>query len=83
MFEYFENQVGDLSIPVFEQPENNPDFQELAELGKEAHQIWRDRYSIITAYQTKSSTISSYTEISATHYHTQHHRRLQRRCRMH
>ena len=69
MFEYFENQVGDLPIPVFEQPENNSDFQELAELGKEAHQIWRDRYSIITAYQTKSSAIP-YTEVAATHYHS-------------
>lgn len=69
MFEYFANQVGDLPIPVFEQPENNPDFQELAKLGKEAHQIWRDRYSIITAYQTKSSAIP-YTEVAATHYHS-------------
>jgi type I restriction-modification system DNA methylase subunit len=68
MFEYFENQVGDIPIPVFEQPEDNPDFQELAQLGKEAHQIWRDRYSIITAYQTKSSAIP-YTEVSASHYH--------------
>ena len=69
MFEYFENQVGDLPIPVFEQPENNPDFQELAQLGKEAHQIWRDRYSIITTYQAKSSAIP-YTEVPATHYHS-------------
>jgi len=68
MFEYFANQVGDLPIPVFENPEDNPDFQELAQLGKEAHQIWRDRYSIITAYQSKSSAIP-YTEVSATHYH--------------
>lgn len=69
MFEYFENQVGDLPIPVFENPESNPDFQELAELGKEAHQIWRDRYSIITTYQAKSSAITS-TEVTATHYHS-------------
>jgi type I restriction-modification system DNA methylase subunit len=69
MFEYFENQVGDLPIPVFENPENNPDFQELAELGKEAHQIWRDRYSIVTTYQAKSSAIP-YSEVSATHYHS-------------
>ncbi len=69
MFEYFENQVGDLPIPVFEQPESNRDFQELAELGKEAHQIWRDRYAIITAYQAKSSAIP-YTEVSAIHYHS-------------
>jgi type I restriction-modification system DNA methylase subunit len=69
MFEYFENQVGDLPIPVFENPENNPDFQELAELGKEAHQIWRDRYSIVTTYQANSSAIP-YTEVSATHYHS-------------
>ena len=69
MFEYFANQVGDLPIPVFEQPENNPDFQELAELGKEAHQIWRDRYSIITAYQNKSSAIP-FTEVAAAHYHS-------------
>ncbi|MGB3207222.1 MAG: N-6 DNA methylase [Crinalium sp.] len=69
MFEYFENQVGDLPIPVFEQPENNPDFQELAELGKEAHQVWRDRYAIVTAYQAKSTAIP-YTEVSAIHYHS-------------
>jgi type I restriction-modification system DNA methylase subunit len=69
MFEYFENQVGDLPIPVFEQPENNPDFQELAQLGKEAHQIWRDRYSIVTTYQAKSSAIP-YTEVTATYYHS-------------
>ena len=68
MFEYFPYQIGYLPIPVFENPENNPDFQELAELGKEAHQIWRDRYSIITTYQAKSSAIP-YTEVSATHYH--------------
>lgn len=69
MFEYFENQVGDLPIPIFEQPENNPDFQELVQLGKEAHQIWRDRYSLITTYQAKSSAIP-YTEVTATHYHS-------------
>jgi len=69
MFEYFANQVGDLPIPVFENPENNSDFQELAKLGKEAHQIWHDRYSVITTYQAKSSAIP-YTEVSATYYHS-------------
>jgi len=68
MFEYFENQVGDLPIPVFENPEQNSDFQTLAELGKEAHQIWRDRYAIVTTYQAKASAIP-YTEVPATHYH--------------
>ncbi len=68
MFEYFENQVGDLPIPVFENPEQNPDFQALAKLGKEAHQVWSDRYSIITTYQAKSSAIP-YTEVAAAHYH--------------
>jgi hypothetical protein len=68
MFEYFANQVGDLPIPVFENPEQNSDFQTLAELGKEAHQIWRDRYEIVTTYQAKASAIP-YTEVPATHYH--------------
>jgi len=68
MFEYFANQVDDLPIPVFENPEQNPDFQTLAELGKEAHQIWRDRYAIVTTYQAKSSAIP-FSEVPATHYH--------------
>ncbi|MBD2552140.1 N-6 DNA methylase [Limnothrix sp. FACHB-708] len=69
MFEYFENQVGNIPIPVFEEPENNSNFQELAQLSKEAHQIWRDRYSIITTYQAKLSAMP-YTEVAATHYHS-------------
>jgi hypothetical protein len=66
MFEYFENQVGDLPIPDL--AEDDLDFQTLAQLGKEAHQVWSDRYQIITTYQTKASSIP-YHEVSAIHYH--------------
>jgi len=66
MFEYFENQVGDLPIP--ELSEEDADFQTLAELGKEAHQVWSDRYQIITTYQAKASSIQ-YQEVSASFYH--------------
>jgi hypothetical protein len=66
MFEYFATQVGDLPIPDL--AEDDLDFQTLAQLGKEAHQVWSDRYQIITTYQTKASSIP-YHEVSAIHYH--------------
>ncbi|HED04607.1 MAG TPA: type IV site-specific deoxyribonuclease Eco57I, partial [Candidatus Fraserbacteria bacterium] len=49
MFEYFENQVGDLPIPMFDDPEHNPDHRRLSELGKEAHQLFKERYQVVEA----------------------------------
>ncbi|MBJ7900973.1 MAG: N-6 DNA methylase [Cyanobacteria bacterium RI_101] len=54
MFEYFENQVGDLPIVWFEDPENNPDYQTLVSLSREAHEIWQTRYQLIATYRAKS-----------------------------
>jgi hypothetical protein len=68
MFEYFENQVGDLPIPQFAEPENNPDYQDLVNLGREAHQIWQNRYQIVTAYQAKASAVP-HQEVSLNEYH--------------
>ena len=68
MFEYFENQVGDLPIPWFENPENNPDYQALVQLSREAHEIWQTRYQMINTYQTKSTAVN-FQEVSLTKYH--------------
>jgi hypothetical protein len=68
MFEYFENQVGDLPIPWFEKPENNPDYQALAKLGREAQEIWQTRYQMINTYQTKSNALPC-QKVSLTEYH--------------
>ena len=67
MFEYFENQVGDLRIPQFNKKNHN-DYQELAKLSREAHEIWQSRYLIITTYESKAAKIPS-KEISLTEYH--------------
>jgi type I restriction-modification system DNA methylase subunit len=68
MFEYFENQVGDLPIPWFENPENNPDYQALVQLSREAHEIWQTRYQMINTYQTKSTAVN-FQEVSLIEYH--------------
>lgn len=68
MFEYFENQVGDLPIPWFENPENNPDYQALIKLGREAQEVWQSRYQMINTYQTKSTAVN-FQEVSLTEYH--------------
>jgi len=57
MFEHFENQVGDLPIPVFENPQEHPDHQRLSELGREAHQLFRERYHVVMAFKSKSCGI--------------------------
>ncbi|MDS3860562.1 Eco57I restriction-modification methylase domain-containing protein [Thermosynechococcaceae cyanobacterium BACA0444] len=57
MFEYFENQVGDLPIPVISDPDNNPNYQALVRLGREAHQAWQDRYQILMAYHAQSTAL--------------------------
>ena len=67
IFEYFENQVGDLPIPQFNE-ENHHDYQELVKLSREAHDIWQSRYQIITTYQGKSSAFPS-KEVSLNEYH--------------
>ncbi|MDD1427966.1 Eco57I restriction-modification methylase domain-containing protein [Dolichospermum sp. ST_sed9] len=67
MFEYFENQVGDLPIPQLNE-ENNSDYQELARLSREAHDIWQSRYQIVTNYQSKTSAIP-HQEVSLNEYH--------------
>ena len=46
MFEYFENQVGDLPIADLS-PENDT---RLGELGREAHALFRRRYALVAAY---------------------------------
>jgi len=66
MFEYFENQVGDLPIPDLS--EDNPDFQTLVSLSKEAHQIWNERFRVITEYKNQTSAIP-YDQVSASYYH--------------
>ena len=67
IFEYFENQVGDLPIPQFNE-KNDHDYQELAKLSREAHDIWQSRYQIITTYETKAAKIPS-KEVSLNEYH--------------
>ena len=67
IFEYFENQVGDLPIPQFN-AENHDDYQELAKLSREAHEIWQSRYQIVKTYESKSSGFPS-TEVSLNEYH--------------
>ena len=59
MFEYFENQIGDLPIPYFPDPENDEDHQLLAILGQEAHQLFEQKLAMILTYHQKSSTIPS------------------------
>lgn len=69
MFEYFENQVGDLPIPTFEDPKNHPDHQRLAQLGREAHHLFRERFTVITAFETKSRGLSDYELVPFWLYH--------------
>lgn len=47
MFEYFENQVGDLPIPDL----SEEDEAQLAELGRRAHELFRQRYALVEAYR--------------------------------
>lgn len=72
IFEYFENQVGDLPIPSFNDETNNDDtksdYQELVKLSREAHEIWQNRYQIITTYEDKAAKIPS-KEVSLNEYH--------------
>jgi hypothetical protein len=67
MFEYFENQVGDLPILPFND-ETNSDYQELIKLSREAHEIWQNRYQIMTTYESKAAKIPS-KEVSLNEYH--------------
>ena len=67
MFEYF-TQVGDLPIPQLKEPETNTDYQTLVQLSREAHQIWQNRYQIVTTYQSKASGVT-YQEVSLNEYH--------------
>jgi len=69
MFEYFENQVGDLPIPTFENPQNHPDHRKLGQLGREAHQLFNERYRIVTTYEEKSRTIGKHEIVSFWNYH--------------
>jgi type I restriction-modification system DNA methylase subunit len=69
MFEYFENQVGDLPIPTFEDPQNHPDHQRLAQLGREAHQLFKERFKVITTFETTSRSLSQYEIVPFWHYH--------------
>ncbi|AVZ31024.1 Eco57I restriction-modification methylase domain-containing protein [Nodularia spumigena] len=66
MFEYF-TQVGDLPIPQLQEPESNTDYQTLVQLSREAHQIWQNRYQIVTTYQSKASGVT-YEEVSLNEY---------------
>ena len=45
MFEYFENQVGDLPIPNL----STKDEERLASLGKRAHELFQERYKLLEA----------------------------------
>lgn len=57
MFEYFENQVGDLPIPTFDDPKNHPDHQRLSQLGREAHQLFDECYRLVTTYHAESQRL--------------------------
>lgn len=46
VFEYFENQVGDLPIPDLSQK----DETRLSTLGRRAHDLFRERYALAAAY---------------------------------
>jgi type I restriction-modification system DNA methylase subunit len=67
MFEYFENQIGDLPIPYFVSPENDEDHQLLANLGQEAHQLFEQKSGIISTYNHKASTIH-HSQVSLSYY---------------
>jgi type I restriction-modification system DNA methylase subunit len=69
MFEYFENQVGDLPIPTFEDPQNHPDHQRLAQLGREAHQLFKELFKVITTFETTSQSLSQYEIVPFWYYH--------------
>ncbi|MFB6273476.1 MAG: Eco57I restriction-modification methylase domain-containing protein [Salinibacter sp.] len=69
MFEYFENQVGDLPIPRFDNPSENPDHQRLSELGREAHELFNARYQVVTTYEAKSRSIASHDRVPLWRYH--------------
>jgi hypothetical protein len=69
MFEYFENQVGDLPIPTFDDPQNHPDHQRLSQLGQEAHQLFKERFEIITTFETTSRSLSEHKIAPFWHYH--------------
>jgi len=47
MFEYFENQVGDLPIPEL----SGEDETRLGELSRAAHALFRRRYALVEAYK--------------------------------
>ncbi|MEZ4606614.1 MAG: hypothetical protein R2865_07410 [Deinococcales bacterium] len=47
MFEYFENQVGDLPIANL----NKKDEGHLANLGKKAHELFKERYELVGRYR--------------------------------
>lgn len=47
MFEYFENQVGDLPIPEL----SDKDESQLADLGRRAHELFRQRYALVEGYR--------------------------------
>lgn len=58
MFEYFENQVGDLPIPTFDDPANHPHHQQLSQLGREAHQLFNKCYGLVTTYHVRSQELA-------------------------
>jgi hypothetical protein len=70
MFEYFENQVGDLPIPTLENPQNHPDHCKLSQLGREAHQLFNERYRVVTVYGEKSQSISEHKFVPFWSYHS-------------
>jgi hypothetical protein len=49
MFEYFENQIGDLPIPE-RKPETEVQWQSLAYLGREAHRAFNEKMALAAAY---------------------------------
>jgi len=58
MFEYFENQVGDLPIPLFKDPANHPDHARLSQLGREAHELFKECYQLVTTYHLRSQELA-------------------------
>lgn len=69
MFEYFANQIDDLPIPRFDDPEENPDHQRLSDLGREAHELFSARYQVVTTYEAKSRSIASHDRVPLWRYH--------------
>jgi len=64
MFEYFENQVGDLPIAALS-PE---DEARLGELGRAAHVLFRRRYALMEAYRREFSG-QMQEQVSFWHFH--------------